>query len=717
MSPSIKERVEQGAQQLIESAERMLQEMAAGPDVQKPFSVSNSVYYLPIALSYFAKPVDTIGELQTVVHQARALLAADAGLAALLAAEATETLCAIQHAMAQPTSDSVSIASPISDAQVRSWGIQLADGRMPGLALIMGFAHSNMAAAALIRELRRHNILCLLGGNAKARSMTGQLQGARMELDDKAYVVSLGDDPSSSAHALGFAARCGMKLGGHKPGTWTDILQHCRRRTPGFVLMLGEVDDTSWAIAQAAKAFGFSVIADRAVPEGEQVVAVPFETIDGEDEAQKAIRLVEECVSVRGLRLRQYSVSIPVAYGPAFEDQVVSDAELHIQLGGKEANGFELVHTADANEVMDGKVDLVGPDLPELDAQARADFGLVVKVAGKNLETDFEPYLERQIHSFIGYASGVQHTGSGDSVSIRISKRAVARGFRMEALGNILHARFHEEFPGAIEKIQVTIITDPTKQAAWRARAHDAHEQRNKYIASLRDSDVDEFYVCTSCRAFAPNNVSIITPERVSPCGKCNWLDAKAAYAINPGGVRRPIKVGKVIDSAKGIWEGTNNYARTASHGRLEQVALYSIMHTPMGACGDFECMVMLIPDANGVMVVAHNDTSLTPAGITIDTFSSLTAGEQIPGVVGVGKNHLLSPKFIAAEGGFKRVVWMSSVLKESMAEELKAVCAREGDPELLDRIADERQVRSVEQLLRWMREHRHPALEMERMF
>ena len=106
-----------------------------------------------------------------------------------------------------------------------------------------------------------------------------------------------------------------------------------------------------------------------------------------------------------------------------------------------------------------------------------------------------------------------------------------------------------------------------------------------------------------------------------------------------------------------------------------------------------------------------------TPAGITIDTFSSVAAGEQIPGVVGIGKSHLLSPRFIAAEGGFKRVVWMSSTLKESLSEELKAVCTREGDPDLMDKIADERQVATVEQLISWLKEHRHPALEMERMF
>jgi hypothetical protein len=60
---------------------------------------------------------------------------------------------------------------------------------------------------------------------------------------------------------------------------------------------------------------------------------------------------------------------------------------------------------------------------------------------------------------------------------------------------------------------------------------------------------------------------------------------------------------------------------------------------------------------------------------------------------MGVGKFYLISPKFISADGGFKRVVWMSSVLKETMADEFKAVCEREGDPDLLDKIADERNV------------------------
>jgi acetyl-CoA synthase len=140
-------------------------------------------------------------------------------------------------------------------------------------------------------------------------------------------------------------------------------------------------------------------------------------------------------------------------------------------------------------------------------------------------------------------------------------------------------------------------------------------------------------------------------------------------------------------------------------------------MENPMTACGCFECIVMLIPEANGVMVVGREDTSMTPAGMTFSTLAGLAGGGiQTPGVMGVGKYYLLSPRFISANGGFRRVVWMSSFLKETMAEGLKVVADREGDPSLIDRIADERSVTTVEELLPWLEEHEHPALTMEAM-
>lgn len=108
----------------------------------------------------------------------------------------------------------------------------------------------------------------------------------------------------------------------------------------------------------------------------------------------------------------------------------------------------------------------------------------------------------------------------------------------------------------------------------------------------------------------------------------------------------------------------------------------------------------------------------MTPAGMTFSTLAGVAGGGlQTPGVMGVGKYYLISPKFISADGGFKRVVWMSSYLKESMGDELQVVAAREGDPDLINRIADERSATTVDDLLAWLEEHNHPALVMDPIF
>ncbi len=715
-------KAEQGVQQLVDEAERTLQLLVTQQRPGATFSFPNTVYYLPIILGSSAKAAEKLGDLRPALYQARRLLQAasqglgvekNLGQAALLAAEILEAL----------RSPDGQFDSRISDTQVRSWGVPLADGRMAGLALILGRAPNAALAARLVEELRQRNILCLLCGGAGG-GLWRQLEEADLLPVNRNYLVPLGNGSTSSVHALGFAVRCAMKLGGNKPGMWQEILEYCRRRVPGFVLGLGELDDRDYAMALAAGEFGLPFITDRAVSAAaagmnpEQFISVPLEGLPGTEDAERVAQLAEKCIELRGLKPKIFRANAPVAYGPAFDGEVIGDADLHVEYGGSGCVAFELLQKAAADEVTDGKVEIVGPEATVAGKPIRMDLGIVVKVVGERVKPDYESYLERQMQDFIDYADGVQHMGKQDRISIRVSKAAAAKGFALEALGKLLCARFHEQFGTSVDKVQVTLITDAKLHDEWLAKARATYEARRKRIESLTDDKVDVFFSCAHCRTFAPNNVSIITPEHVSPCGECNWFDARASFELDPAAGRRPLKPGKLIDSKKGIWEGTNQYAKAASGGRTSQVALYSLMETPMGACGDFQCMVMLIPEANGVMVLSHEDTTLpTPAGITIETFSSLTAGEQIPGVVGIGKAFLLSPKFMLPEGGFKRVVWMSSRLKESMKEELRAVCEREGDPALMEKIADERHVTTTDQLVHWLKDHDHPALSMEKMF
>jgi acetyl-CoA synthase len=421
---------------------------------------------------------------------------------------------------------------------------------------------------------------------------------------------------------------------------------------------------------------------------------------------------------VRGLKVKVSEVPVPVPYGSAFEGEVVRKADMRVEFGGKKSRAFEYLYMTKMDDIEDGKIELIGPEFEEVEEQGYMDLGILVKVAGRKMEKDFEPVLERQIHYFINGASGIQHIGQRDIAWIRISTSAAEKGFNLNHFGEILHARFHEDFGSIVDKVEITLITNPDMHAEWLQTSRDAYEERNIRMGSMVDESVDDFYSCTLCQSFAPDHVCIISPERLGLCGAYNWLDCKASYQINPTGPNQPIKKSTNIDESKGYYEGVNEFAGQASHGVVNEVSMYSIMENPMTACGCFECIAMLVPEANGIMIVSREDTSMTPAGMTFSTLAGVAGGGlQTPGVMGHGKFYILSPKFISSDGGFKRVVWMSSVLKNQMAEQLEAVAEREGDPDLISKIADETVCTDVEGLLAYIQEKEHPVLEMDPMF
>jgi acetyl-CoA synthase len=491
-------------------------------------------------------------------------------------------------------------------------------------------------------------------------------------------------------------------------------------------LALGEVDDLKYAAAAGAINYGFPVIADTRIPQilptgvttYEHVISMPFNEIEGKDDLERAEKLVQKCVEVRGVKIKLTEVPIPVPYGSAFEGEVVRKADMRVEFGGKYSRAFEYLRMVPMDQVEDGKIEVIGPTFEDLSEGKAMDMGILVEVAGRKMQEDFEPVLERQIHYFVNGASGIQHIGQRDIAWIRISKNAADKGFNLRHFGDILHARFMADFGAIVDKVQVKIITDPALHAEWLGKARAAYDYRNRRLADMTDEAVEEFYTCTLCQSFAPTHLCLVSPQRLGLCGAYNYLDCAASYQINPTGPNQPIRKGRVIDAEKGIYTGLNEIAVQKSQGTVQEVAMYSIMTNPMTACGCFECIVMLIPEANGVMVVSREDTSMTPAGMTFSTLAGMAGGGlQTPGVMGVGKYYLTSPKFISSDGGFKRVVWMSSVLKQTMAAELQEVAEREGDPDLISKIADETICTDVDGLLVHLESTGHPALMMDPIF
>jgi acetyl-CoA synthase len=748
MSRYIATRALRGANLIVQEFDALLNKalQELGPD--KKVGFTNTAYFLPTILGYTGMKVETIGGLKPVVEHCRTLLhtpppgktwvpylgeTLDAGVATLLAEEGVMALRFVygQEPQQMPGLELTGTSAPgpgflngpIDDIQLRSWGIQLVDGRMPGFAAIIGAARTNQAAVELVRQLQQRNILIFLSGNVNGRSIIHQLMEEGVEMGYDTYIVPFGLDTVSTVYPLGFATRSALTFGGMKGGQAREILLYNKYRVFAFAVALGEVDDLKYATAAGAITYGFPVLADTVIPEirptgitpYEHVISLPWDDIEGADDAERAARFVQRAIEVRGVKIKITEVPIPVPYGSAFEGERVRKSDMRIEFGGKYSRCFEYLRMVDMDDVEDHKIEIIGPGFEEVPDEGAMDMAILVEVAGRKMQEDFEPVLERQIHYFVNGASGIQHIGQRDIAWIRISKAAVDKGFNLKHFGEIIYARLLADFGAIVDKVQVKIITDPALHAEWLDKARAAYNYRNQRLAAMTDEAVEEFYSCTLCQSFAPDHICVVSPERLGLCGAYNWLDCKASYQINPTGPNQPIKKGRALNEWTGVFDNVNDFVQQASHGSVESVTMYSIMETPMTSCGCFECIMMILPLCNGFMIVSREDPSMTPAGMTFSTLAGMAGGGlQTPGVMGHGKYFITSKKFIRADGGLPRIVWMSSFLKESMAEELKEAAIRAGDPDLIDKIADERVATNEEEVLVYLEEVGHPALTMD---
>jgi acetyl-CoA synthase len=704
-----------------------------GPDARVAYP--NTAYYLPLILALLGLKVETLKQCGQALSEARLLLppvpsdrlwlpylggALDAGVATLISQEVIEALKYLDPDY-KPQPPFIGFTD---DSILRTQGIKLVDGRMPGFAACVGALPTNREAVALARELQEKNILVFMAGSSNGRSMAEQLAEEDVEMGWDTYLVPYGKEMSAAVHALNFAARSAMTFGGVKPGdleSARQILLYNKDRVFAFVLALGTdpeapadqlLTDQKYATAAGAINYGFPVIADSGIP---QILPRGICTYEHVVSNVPLDKLVSKAVEVRGLKLKVSKIPIPIAYGAAFEGERVRKENLQVEFGGKYSTAFEYLRGRPMEQVEDGKVRVVGPDIDQAPEGSAMPLGILLEVAGRNFNEDFESVLERRVHKFVSCAAGIMHIGQRDIPWVRVSKEAYAKGFRMRHLGELLIHKFKDEFGGIVDKVQATIFTDQTAMQQTLKDAREAYNKRDERMAGMKDEDVDRFYSCILCQSYAPNHVCVVTPQRLGLCGAYTWLDCRAANEMDPRGPNQPIKKGFCVDPQLGLWEGVNQYVANASNGNLQQVTMYSIMQDPQTSCGCFECLVAVLPETNGVMVVNREYQGMTPIGMSFSTMAGeVGGGVQTPGFLGVGRMYVVSEKFISAEGGLLRLVWMPQELKDEMRERLEARLAQLGQPDFLNRIATENDAVDVADLTEFLQRVEHPALAME---
>ncbi len=397
---------------------------------------------------------------------------------------------------------------------------------------------------------------------------------------------------------------------------------------------------------------------------------------------------------------------IPVDVGVIYEGERIRFKDTQIELGGERIDTkFELAKVRSLDEIEDGKIIVIGPDIKDMPVSSSHPFGILIEVAGKQLEEGLESVVERRIHAFVNYIEGFMHLNQRYDIWLRLSKKSFQKGFNTFGyLGKVLQKLYKSELP-IIEKIQVTFITDPAKVKEMYPEALKTYEARDARARGMKDEEADKFYGCSLCQSFAPTHVCVITPQRYSNCGSISWFDARATARIDPKGPVYEIDKGELVDSVKGEYSGVNEMVKKKSLGEITRVWLYTGFGYPHTSCGCFEAVAFYIPEVDGFGVVHRGYKEVTVNGLPFSTIADSTAGgRQVDGFHGLSIEYMRSPKLLQADGGWDRIVWMPMSIKERVKDFIPNGLA--------DKIATENEAKSVADLKNFLESRGHPVVE-----
>ncbi|MFX0057943.1 MAG: CO dehydrogenase/CO-methylating acetyl-CoA synthase complex subunit beta [Candidatus Heimdallarchaeota archaeon] len=397
---------------------------------------------------------------------------------------------------------------------------------------------------------------------------------------------------------------------------------------------------------------------------------------------------------------------MPVDVGPVYEGERIRGNQMYVELGGpKIEKHFELVRVKPAKEIKDGQVILHGPDIKDMEEGSRHPIGILVEVAGPQLEEDLEAVFERRVHEFCNFVNGIMHLNQRYTNWMRISKSAVEKGFNsFDMLGTILIRLYKAELP-IIEQAQVTFYTDPKAIEKPFDMAIEVYNKRDERARTIHDEDVDMFYGCVLCQSFAPTHACCITPDRTSLCGSINWFDARAAAKVDPKGPLFEVPPGECLNEEAGEFSGINEMIKKRSLGEIQRIYLYSGMEYPHTSCGCFEAIDFFIPEVNGHGIVDRNYDATAINGLPFSAMANQTGGgKQMPGFNGVSIQYIVSPKYQKYDGGINTIVWMPKAVKDRVGELLPQ--------DLLPKIATEEDVQDINELKDFLKEKGHPVVE-----
>nr|6YUA_A Chain A, CO dehydrogenase/acetyl-CoA synthase complex, beta subunit [Clostridium autoethanogenum DSM 10061]6YUA_D Chain D, CO dehydrogenase/acetyl-CoA synthase complex, beta subunit [Clostridium autoethanogenum DSM 10061] len=299
-----------GSKQALAAAEGIVKQAVDEKGRDYKVAFPDTAYSLPVIFAATGKKITNVGELEGALDIVRSLIVEEEMLDKLLnSGLATAVAAEIIEAAKYVLSDAP-YAEPcvgfISDPIIRSLGVPLVTGDIPGVAVILGECPDSETAAKIIKDYQSKGLLTCLVGKVIDQAIEGKV---KMGLDLR--VIPLGYDVTSVIHVVTIAIRAALIFGGIKGGQLNDILKYTAERVPAFVNAFGPLSELVVSAGAGAIALGFPVLTDQVVPE------VPTLLLTQKDYD----KMVKTSLEARNIKIKITEIPIPVSFAAAFEGE------------------------------------------------------------------------------------------------------------------------------------------------------------------------------------------------------------------------------------------------------------------------------------------------------------------------------------------------------------------------------------------------------------
>ena len=441
----------------------------------KEIAFPDTAYFFPTIYAATGVKVKTLGDLPACVGVLKSLItnqedlgqALNAGLATAVGAEILEGLKYVDGANPYENESGIGF---VPDPIIRSLGVPLVTGDIPGVAVVLGKADNAEDVVKVVKDYQSKGIMTFMVGDVIEQCAEG---GVKMGLELR--VIPLGHDVTSVIHVVTVAIRAALIFGNVQPGNLAGLLDYTKNRVPAFVNTFGAIDSVVVSAGAGAIALGFPVVVD--IDLGENQVPGALESVCDHAET------VKKSLELRNIKIKVKELPIPVAFAAAFEGEIIRKADMHNEIWSAKNPTAELVVMRELNEIEDHKITIVGPDFDQAKDLALATY---VEVAGKKMQVDFESVIERKFHAWFNYMEGVMHTGQRNQVRIRVSNAAYEAGLRLKDFAEVLYVMIMDEFDAVVDKCQITLITDAAEAKRILRDARATADQVFSELAEMR---------------------------------------------------------------------------------------------------------------------------------------------------------------------------------------------------------------------------------------